>query len=477
MTVTPGTPNPAATGARAEATALAGRLAGPVFTPGDPGYDEEIAPFNLATAHRPPFVVGAADTDDVAQAVRFAAERGLPVGVQATGHGPVTAITDGVLISTKRMADVRIDPAGRTVTIGAGVRWADLVTAAAEHGLAPLCGSSSGVGAVGFTLGGGLPVLGRTFGFAADHVHSFEVVTADGAIRHVDADHEPELFWGMRGGKGNFGIVTVMTIDLVPVPRLYGGAIFYPGEAAPAVLEAYRDWAPGLPETTCTSLSLLRLPPIPEIPEPLRGQFVVHLRVALTGDAAEGERLVAPMRAAAPAMIDAVAEMPYTAIDSIHQDPVHPTPAYERSTMLRDLTPQVVQTLLDVAGPGVETPVLMVELRQLGGALAREPEVPNAVGGRDAGFALFVVGVLAPPIAAIVPRAVDATVAAFAAESTGRTFVNMHGVPGDDADRGRPWPAATYRRLQELKARYDPEQTFRFGHAIPPHAPLVPEQR
>jgi FAD/FMN-containing dehydrogenase len=458
---------------------LAATVRGTVYRQDDAGYGPEVAGFNLATTHRPALAVEATCTEDVAAAVRFAAERGLPVAVQATGHGAVTAVDAGVLISTKAMTGVSNDPAARTATVGAGVKWKAVVEAAAEHGLAPLNGSSSDVGVVGYTVGGGLPLMGRTYGFAADHVQRMTVVTADGAAREVSPDSEPDLFWGVRGGKGNLGIVTEMTVDLVPVSRVYGGGIFFAGEHAPELLRAYRDWVEGLDEQTNTSIALLRLPPIPDIPEPLRGRFVVHLRVVHLGDAEGGERLVAPMRAVAPAIVDLVGEMPYTAIDSVHQDPDHPVPAHERGMLLSSLDDEVVDQLLALAGPGVQTPVMVIEVRQLGGALSRQPAVPNAMDNRDAAFVLGAIGVLMGPAAGLVPAATDAFVASFTRFSTrpgGATLVNFHGRPGDSADRARPWHPKTYARLCELKARFDPQNLFRFGHAVAPAA-AIPASR
>jgi FAD/FMN-containing dehydrogenase len=452
-----------------DSSALAGATKGAVYRPDDDRFAEEIACFNLSTTHHPALVVAATCTEDVAAAVRFAAERELPIAVQATGHGAVTAVDAGVLISTKAMTEVTIDPRERTATVSAGAKWKSVVEAAAAHGLAPLNGSSSDVGVVGYIVGGGLPLMGRTYGFAADHVQRMTVVTADGAVREVSPTSEPELFWGMRGGKGNLGVVTEITVDLVPVSRLYGGGIFFDGEHAPELLRAYRDWSAGLDEQTNSSIGLLRLPPIPDIPEPLRGRFVVHLRVVHLGGTQTGERLVAPMRAVAPAIIDLVGDMPYTAIDSVHQDPDHPVPAHERGILLKSLDDEVIDHLLEVAGPGARTPVMFVELRHLGGALARQPAVPNAVDHRDAAFVLEAIGVLMGPAAESAPAAADALVASFARFSTqpgGATFANFHGKPGDDADRARCWKSATYARLCALKATYDPKNLLRYGHAI-----------
>src|SRR5688572_10922006 len=226
---------------------LARAVTGPVLSPGDPRFADEVAPFNVAHQPRPAVVVGATSTADVAAAVRWAADRGHTVAVQATGHGLTGSLDGAVLITTDRLDTVVVDPASRSARVGAGVRWRGVIDAAAPHGLAPLSGSSSGVGVVGYTLGGGLGLLSRQYGFAADHVRRAELVTADGAIRAVDAETDPDLFWALRGGKGNLGIVTELEFDLVPVARLYGGGIFFPGGSAPEVLHAFREWTTTLP--------------------------------------------------------------------------------------------------------------------------------------------------------------------------------------------------------------------------------------
>jgi FAD/FMN-containing dehydrogenase len=195
--------------------------------------------------------------------VRWAAEHGLSVSVQATGHGALAPIEGGLLISTRRMQGLRIEPSDGTAWIEAGVKWRAVIDAAAPFGLAPTSGSSSDVGAIGYTVGGGLPVLGRTFGFASDLVRSFDVVTADGTLRHASSESEQDLFWALRGGKLDVGIVTAMTIELVPAGTIYGGGIYFDGAHAPTLLEAYRRWTPTLPEELTSAITLLRLPPMP----------------------------------------------------------------------------------------------------------------------------------------------------------------------------------------------------------------------
>lgn len=267
---------------------LVARLKGEVFTPEDAGYARELAGFNRIARHRPDVVVVARSAEDVSTAVSFAAREGLPVGAQATGHGIAAPASGGVLVATRRMNAVAVDPLTRTAYVEAGAQWHQVISAAAPHGLAPLNGSSPLVGVVGYTLGGGLGPLGRQFGFAADHVTRIEVVTADGSVRQVTRDRYPELFWALRGGKGNFGIVTGLWFGLMPVRRLYGGGIYFPGERAAQLLRTWRQWTATVPEEMTSSVSLLRLPDVPDVPEFLRGTFAAHVRIAFTGLSGEG---------------------------------------------------------------------------------------------------------------------------------------------------------------------------------------------
>lgn len=447
-------------------SALAAELTGPLLLPGSAGYEQEIAGFNTAVCHQPDLVVGAATAGDVQAVMRYANAHGLPVGVQATGHGATAPVDVGVLISTRRLNALTVDPIARTATVGAGVRWREVIAAAAVHGLAPLSGTSSDVSAVGYTLGGGLPVMGRTFGFAADRVRAFDVVTADASLRHVDADSDPDLFWGLCGGAGNLGIVTAMTIEMVELTSIFGGGIFYAAPHIPDVLHAYPAWAGALAEQTSSSVAILRLPPAPQLPEPLRGQTVAHLRVCHVGDSTSGERLVAPMRAVAPALLDELGDLPYTAIDAIHQDPDHPIPFCYRGALLNELTAETIDALLSVAGPHVQAPLTLCELRQLGGALHRGPAAGNAVGGRDAAYSLFAIGLLTPETAQASPAVLDAVMAAAEPWSTGHTLVNLHGAHRDEADRARAWDAPTYRRLADLSRRLDPAGLLCHGHTV-----------
>jgi FAD/FMN-containing dehydrogenase len=450
-------------------SALREQVSGPVLTPGDDSYAAESATFNLIIAHHPTVIVGATGPGDVQAAVRFAAERGLPVAVLATGHQAGVPADGAMLITTSRMAAVQVDAQVGCARIGAGTQWQQVVDEASKYGLAPLNGSSPLVGAVGYTLGGGLSgTMGRAYGWAADHVHSIEVVTPDGVLRNVTPMSEPDLFWALRGGGSNFGVVTAMEIELFPVIRLYAGGLFFPGQHAARVLDAYREFTGAAPDLMSSSVALLRLPPLPSIPEPLRGKLVVHVRVSYLGTPQEGERVVAPLRAAAPTLIDTVADMPYSRFAEIHADPVDPAPFQERIAMIAALTQETLDRLVDLAGPGADCPLPFVELRHLGGALSRPPQVPSAVGNRDANFSLFIIAAIGAPedgIAAV--KYADTVLEQLAPWSTGGKYLNFlsKDAAGEEGTRAA-YSGVDYERLQTIKATYDPANLFRLNHNI-----------
>lgn len=446
--------------------ALSAAVSGPVVLPDTPEFEVETQAFNAATVHRPEVVLGAGNARDVAAGVKWAAERRLPVAVQSTGHGADSTVDGGLLINTRRLQELQIDPVGRTARVGAGVKWRSVLEASVPHGLVGLHGSSTDVGVVGYTLGGGLPLLGRAHGFAADHVRSMEVVTADGAVRRISADVGAELFAVMRGGKGNFGIVTELEFGLFPLDEFYGGGIIYPGADAGPVLAAFREWLPSLPDEAAPSISLLRLPDLAFVPEPLRGQFVVHLRFAFLGGRGDGDRLLAPMRSVSTPLMDTAGPMSYLDVDQIHMDPADPLPFAAGGALLKDLGEDTAADLLEFTGEGSGCPLLLVEIRPLGGALARAAAPPDAVSGRDAAFLLFLLGFRMPPVAEAVAASIRGVLAAMAPHSTGHTLVNFHGAPGDEADRARAWPPAVYERMRAAKSSYDPGNVYRFGHAI-----------
>ncbi|MFF1398275.1 FAD-binding oxidoreductase [Streptomyces sp. NPDC058287] len=434
-----------------------------VLRPGDAGYDEELAGFQTGFAQRPDVIFAATSADDVEAAVAYAAGAGLPVGVQATGHGLPADSEGGVLISTRRMDEVAVDAAARTVRVSAGTRWRQVVEAAAPHGLAPLNGSAPGVGAVSYTLGGGLGILAREFGYAADHVRSVDVVTADARRRTVSADAEPELFRGLLGGGANLGVVTGLEIALVPVARLYGGSLAHDGAkaGAGAVLRAYTDWVRTVPDTLTSSLSALVHPDIPALPPHLRGRYVISVRVAFTGSADEGERLVAPLRAAlGPALSDSLREMPYAESHTIHSDPDFPHAYYGDSVLLREQAVEGVSELLALCGPDAAS-MHVVQVNHLGGALSRP--AANSVPYREAGWLVRILS----PLDGTDREAVRAHHArAFRQveeQRMGRSLNFAFG--GGDRTEGL-YDAQTRKRLADVKAAYDPANLFRRNYNV-----------
>lgn len=441
---------------------------GDVIGEGEAGFDEATMGFNIADQLRPEVVVLVESADDVAATIRFAAEASLPVRVQATGHGIGRIDSGGVLISTSRMQQLAIDPDQCTATVGAGVRWRDVIAAASPHGLAPLSGSSVDVGVIGYTVGGGVSLLGRQYGFAADHVRRMRLVTATGDTIDVDAGHEPELFWALRGGKCDIGVVTEMEFDLMPVATYFGGGIFFAGDDAPQVLHAFSTWVTTLPEHASGSVALTRLPDEEEVPPPLRGTLSVHLRYIHVGDPDEGAALLEPMRAVATPLMDLVEVTPYAAIASVHMDPTGPLPGRDDSALLSELHPDAIDAVLAAAGPGTDAPLIVVELRYLQGAFSRPPAVANAVGGRDAAFSLVVVGPYppVPPLRQAVDVTIGAVLAAVEPWSTGGTQINFQGSAISPEAISRAWPADTWSRLEAVKQTWDPENRFRFAYSV-----------
>ena len=404
-------------------------------------------------------------------ALRFAAQRDLPVAVNNTGHHLVRAAHGAVLISTRRMNGVTIDPASRTARIEPGVRWGQVINEASEVGLAPMNGSSPTVGSIGYSLGGGHSVAwSRSKGYAADHISSLDVVTADGQLRHVTADSEPELFWALRGGMGNFGVVTAMVCELFAQTRFYGGGVWFAIEHVPELIAAWRDWVETLPEEAATSVAVQRLPPLPDLPPPLQGASVLHMRFTHLGSADEGEQLFAPMRALAPLIMDTVGEMPYTSIGAVHMDPPEPLPYWDRAMMFADLPREAVDEFVALTGPDSDCPLISVEIRHLGGAMDREPAEPNAIPTRGLPFAMHAVGVGGPDQADVMRGYLAKLINGLEPWSGGRMIPNF--LSADEATTPAQlrtvYGEERYDRLARVKKAYDPSNLFRMNHNIVP---------
>ena len=427
-------------------------VTGPVWDPGEVGVVTELSGFNLAPVHEPVAVVGVTSADDVAATVRWARAREIGVGVVATAHSDVEH-QGVVVVSTKRLDRCDVDPEARTVTVGSGVKWSRVVEAAAPHGLAAVTGSSSDVGVVGFTTGGGIGPIVSRYGYGCDRVRRMQVVTGDGEIREVTATSDPELFDAMLGGKDAAGIVVEMTVELVEMTRFYGGSIFYDAADAAAVMHAWRAWQPRLTENTTTSIAILRMPDMEGAPPPLRGRTVVQLRVAHLGPEIEGLEVVGPMRRVATPIVDMITEMPAAAMDAVHCDPTDPMPFWATGGFLDSVDDDTVDALLAAAGPQHELPLIMVELRAIGGAGLRGTAgcVPRAP------YLLGIVAPMVPPLVDVVPAVAHGVVEALAPWSAGTIPVNFAAPQTMAARPGACWRDEQRARLSEVSRRVDPD--------------------
>ncbi|HZX08336.1 FAD-binding oxidoreductase [Kribbella sp.] len=410
------------------------------------GYDDARLGFQRRDPHRPEVIFPVTSADEVQEAVRYAIAHDLRIAVQAAGHGVIEGIEGGALIATAGFNGVKVDAERRTAWIEAGATWRDVLTATAPDGLAPLSGSAPGVGAISYTLGGGLGLMARRYGYSADHVRRIEVVTADGGRRNAEDD--PDLFWALRGGGGNFGVVTGIEIDLFDVPTIFGGSLYFDLAEYPDVPEVWRDWTRTVPEDVTSAIAILPIPDFPQVPEVLRGKYIGQVQLAILGD--RGAELIAPLRAIGTPVLDTVGELPYVDSGRIFAEPERPDSYTSRNVLVSNL--DALKTL-----PGPDAPRMhVIGIRHLGGALARQPEVPNAVGHREAAYSLTVL----TPGEAATPRDVlepwrEATVG----RALNFTFEKL--TPDEIAE-----VYDDYDRLVELRRRYDPQCRLWANHQI-----------
>lgn len=442
--------------------ALRAELTGTLHTPDEPEYDALVSPWNLAVPMRPAAVVAVRTAVDVAAAVRFAGAHGFTAGVQATGHGAESSLAGHLLVLTRGLDEVTVHPEG-WARVGAGVKWSQLLPEATAHGLAGVNGSTTDVGIVGYTTGGGVGPMARTYGINADRVRAFEVVTGDGEFRRVTPTEHPDLYFALRGGKGAAGIVTAMEFDLVRMPEFYGGAVYFDGADAAAVIDRWRGWADALPEQGTTSFVLFQLPPLPEVPPPLAGRMSLGIRFLWTGEPGEGARLLDEIRAVAPVILDDARLRPYAEIDAVHADPVDPMPVVDPAILLDGFPAEAARRLLAVAGYGSGSPQVMVEVRHLGGAYAREGQHPSAFAHRAARFSVLAVGMAIDEATAAGALAhADRLFTALADWDTGGVWPNF-GIPHDAVSARRCYDEPTLARLREVVGTYDPQGVLQAG--------------
>jgi hypothetical protein len=449
---------------------LKAKVKGQVFTPGDEGYDRARMAWNLSVSQYPAVVMFASDAADIIEGVRFARQVDLGVAVQATGHGVIRPANDCLLINTSQMNSVRVDPDSRTAWVEAGAKWGRVLEAASVFGLAPLLGSSPDVGAVGYTLGGGLGWLARKYGLSTDSVRAIDLVTADGQRVHASQDENSDLFWGLRGGGGGFGVVVGMEIQLYPVSTVFGGNLIYPVEMASDVIARYRDWIETIPDEFTTSFAIMNYPPLPMVPEFLRGKSFIMVRGCYCGAVEEGQAYLQDWLDWRAPVANMFQEMPFSQAATISNDPVDPVPGVASGAWLHELSDDAIQTLVDY-GVSVQgsSPVLQTEVRHVGGAMGRASRVENAFGHRDHSLLLEMVGMAPTPEAkSYVQEFIGRFKDALSPSLTGGVYMNF--LEGEEAHRRTRdgYPPEIYKRLMALKAEYDPENLFRFGFDIPP---------
>jgi FAD/FMN-containing dehydrogenase len=446
-------------------------ISGEVVAPFDSGYAEACKVWNGAHDRRPALVVRCADARDVASAVGFARSNDLPIAVRGGGHSVAGFSTcdNGIVIDLSQMNEVRVDPATRRATVGGGAVWADVDTETQEHGLATTGGLVSSTGVAGFTLGGGIGWTMRKFGLACDNLVAADVVTADGRLIRATESENSDLLWGLRGGGGNFGIVTRFEFELHPLgPMVYAGPIFYPAEAAHELLHTFRDWAAVAPDEITAIVNLTTAPPLPVIPAEWHGKKVAAFIATSSGPIDEGESLVGAFRTVGESIADLLGPMPYqaiqTLIDPLWEKGIH---AYFKATNLARLDDELIEQLcaLHLEAPG---PQCEIHVHQMGGAVARVAEGATAFTERSMPFLLnAVTGWRDSADAESHIEWARAVIEAGAAASTGRAYVNFLGDP--DGARSS-YSDETYARLVALKNQYDPTNVFRLNQNIDPSA-------
>jgi hypothetical protein len=436
-----------------------------VRTPADPEWDAARQAWNLSVDQRPEAVAFPVSADEVVRVVDSARERGLRVAAQATGHGatPMGSLEGTVLIKLERMRGASVDAEARTARVEGGAQWQDVVPPAAEHGLAALAGSAPDVGVAGYSIGGGTGWLGRKYGLASNSITAVELVLADGSRVRADADTERDLFWAVRGGGGSFGVVTALEFALYPVATLYAGNLYWPWERASDVLHAWREWTGGVPDELTSIGRIVQYPPLPMLPDHLRGRQFVVIESAFIGDEAAGAELLEPLRALGPEM-DTVATIPPTMLHTLHNDPPQPVPGRGDGGLLTGLPVEAVDAFLSVTGPGSGSPFVGAEIRHFDGALGRTPDNAGAQPTIPTPYGTFCVGMAPMPE---MQQAVEAHLDRFAEAmrpwAGGRDFLNLRDRP---ADPTRSFGASAARMLKQIKGQVDPQNVIRANHPV-----------
>jgi FAD/FMN-containing dehydrogenase len=440
-------------------------MAAKLLTTQDVSWDQERAAFNILVDQRPAGIAVPQSADEVSDVVRSAAADGKRVAAQSTGHNalPLGSLANTVLLRTAGLGGVEIEADAGKARVGAGVLWGDVLPQASELGLAALHGSAPNVGIAGYTLGGGLSFYTRKHGLACNRVTAIELVSAGGEQIRVDAENEPDLFWAVRGGGGSFGVVTALEFELLRLPEIFAGALLFPAEGATEVLHGWLDWTAEMPEEMTSVGRLMNFPPVPEVPEPVRGKSFAMVEVIYCGDPADGAELVAPLRELGNADIDTIQAQPPAGIAELHMDPPTPVPYTSESLLTSELPASAIDSLLEAVGPGSGSQLASVELRHGGGALSRAPQDAGALATLPGSFIAFGIGFVPAP-EAMAPNRVwlGAFKAALEPYDAGRYFNFVE----ESFDITKIFAPEVLKRLREVKQRYDPQNLFHSNHPV-----------
>ena len=446
---------------------LASGLAGSLTLPGHDGWDIARQAWNLAVDQRPAAVVVSGGPDDAKAVVDFARQNGLRVAPQGTGHGAgaLGDLSGSILFKTHELTQVDVDADAGRARSAPGALSRDVLNAAAPHGLAALAGSSPDVGIVGYSLGGGIGFLARKHGMQANRVTAVEVVTGSGDLVRADPDNEADLFWALRGGGGSYGLVTAIEFELLPIGGLYAGALAWPWERSAEVLSGWAEWTAGAPEEISSSARMIQFPPLPQIPDPLRGRQLVMIDGVWDGDREAADEALAQLRELGPEM-DTWAEIPAAALVEVHGDPPEPVPALTDHRLIREVPAEMVEAWVEVAGPGSGSPLLFSELRHWGGAIAREPEGAGVLGSISEPYSLFNVGMAPDPALEQAGRAHAAKICdTLDPWASDRRFANFTEAV---VDPSLPYGAEALQRLGEIRRNVDPDGLFQAAHPVTP---------
>lgn len=446
---------------------LKASFTGTIYTPAEAGYEQARLGYNLSIDHHPALVFVPQSAQDVVVGVRFARENGLSIAIQVTGHGQQASVgEDAALFITTQMRGVEIDPEAHTARAEAGAIWGQVVKAGAQYGLAPLNGSSPHVGVVGYTLGGGIGWLARKFGLAADSVRSIEIVMADGELRHASADENRDLFWAVLGSGGNFGIVTAITFSLYPLKTIYGGSLVYPAELARDAMRFFRDWVKTVPDELTSSLTVFKFPHAPIVPEHLRGKVQVILRAVYAGSEQDGAQWLQPWLDWQAPQQNTFAEIPYTEIGTISNDPTDPAAVSGSNELLNDLSDDAIDVMVRYA-TDPQSPFVINEIRHAGGAIRRAAADANAIGIRGAEFFLQMGGRTPTKEAYDFMQSYFRRYqAALKPYLNGGVYLNFHSNPDAPSRSKDAYQPDDYARLVALKAHYDPANAFRHSFQL-----------